>query len=235
MSLLSLDEMRVGLCPDRLITTGEIIATGDPIAALEELAGKRAMTVILSSHFARYCLLSSTALKAETDWLAYARHVLATTYGAEAASWEVRVSRTDARDVRIACAIDATLAARLKTLPGLRSVQPYLMAAFNARRRTLAEASAWFVLHEPGRLTIALLESGAWRAVRVRQAADGWQTVLPVLLDREAAIAGVLSCQQLFLCCEQEVGAELGRFRVTDITLPRGASNELRPYQMTLH
>lgn len=239
MSLLSRDELRVGVCPDRLVVTGkasrEIVAADDPIAALRKLAGERAMTVILSSHFARYCLLSSTALKTEGDWLAYARHMLAATYGSEAGSWEIRVSRTDARDVRIACAIDAAVAAQVKTIPGLRSVQPYLMAAFNARKKPLGDASAWFVLHERGRLTIALLESRRWRALRVRQAAEDWQSRLADLLDREAAIAGVSPCDQIFLCSEEQADTRLGRFQVTDITLPRGSREELRPYHMTLH
>lgn len=237
MSLLSRGELRIGVCPARLVVvrgaSREIVPTGDDrLAALKELAGSAPVAVVVSNHFARYCLLSSTALSSDADWLAYARHALTATYGAEATNWDVRVTRTDSADSRIACALDPQLADALRALPGLRSMQPYLMAACNPRRPALRNGTAWLVLHEPGRLVIAFLDRGAWRVLRARQAKDDWVGALADLLDREAAIAGTPSCDRVLVCAEEEVPSGIGRYQAIDIS---GAASELRPYLMTLH
>ena len=237
MSPLSRDDLRIAVCPARLVVTRgrtrEIVSTGDDrVSALKEIAGVAPVTLVISNHFARYCLLSSTALSSDQDWLAYARHVMTATYGAEAATWDVRVTSTDSSDAHIACALDPELSQALRALPGLRSIQPYLMAACNSRRRALRKATAWLVLHEPGRVVIAFLDRGAWRVLRSRQVKDDWLSALPDLLDREAAIAGTTPCDRVLLCSEEEVPTEIGRYEAIDIS---GAVSELRPYLMTLH
>jgi hypothetical protein len=215
----------------------EIVKAGDDrMPALKEIAARGApVTLVVSNHYARYCLLSSNALSSDRDWIAYARHVLTATYGGDSASWVVRLTRTETSDCRVACALDAGLVDELSALPGLQSLQPYLMAAFNPRRRALRSATAWIVFQEPGRMLIGFLDRGTWRVLRVRQATDDWQRTLPDLLDREAAIAGTASCDRLFVCAEEEVPPEIGRYQTTDISLVRGAGGELRPYLMTLH
>jgi hypothetical protein len=47
-------------------------------------------------------------------------------------------------------------------------VQPFLVAAFNRIRQTVGNGSCWIVVEEPGRLTLALLQRGAWVAIRSR-------------------------------------------------------------------
>lgn len=241
MSPLWRDELRVGLCPDRLVVARrrhrEIVPTaGDPLAALKAIAGTAALTVVLSSHFVRYAVLPpSDALKSDQDWLAYAHHSFASTYGNESARWQIRLCATGPRQARIACAVDGELLEGLGEMPQLKSIQPYLMLAFNARRRALAAASAWVVLHERGRLTVALINDGIWQTIRVRRIGDDWQESLADVLDREAAIAGVAGCEQVVLCAEEQAPARLGRYRILDLSVPAGAGHELRAYVMTLH
>jgi len=45
----------------------------------------------------------------------------------------------------------------------LRSIQPYLMAAFNHLRKHFKDASAWFLLAEQGKLCISLFDRGEWQ------------------------------------------------------------------------
>lgn len=186
-------ELRAGLCPGRLVLGGEIVA-GEPLAELRERAAGRRLTVVLSNHYVRYAVLpSSKALRSGADWHAYARHVLEATYGTAVGGWEIRVSE------RVAAAVDAALLEELRAIPTLRSVQPYLMAAFNARRGRLRAKSAWFVVQEPGRLTLALLQEESWKAIRTRQAGPGWAGSLADLLEREAAAAEAPECTQAVL------------------------------------
>ncbi|MEA3195512.1 MAG: hypothetical protein QOD26_3845 [Betaproteobacteria bacterium] len=205
-------ELRAGLCPDRLILGGEIVA-GEPLAELKKRAAGRGFTVVLSNHYVRYAVLpASKALRSKADWQAYARHVLEATYGPAAGRWEIRVND------RVAAAVDAALLQELRAIPGLRSVQPYFMAAFNARRKQLRGKSAWFVVQERGRLTLALLQKESWQVIRTRQAGSGWAGSLADLLERESAAADAPDCTQAVLCAEDEPPARAGRYEIVDLT-----------------
>ena len=241
------DDLRVGLCSDRLVVARRrrgwrgslsrqiVPAADDPVAALKTISEHAAISVVLSNHFCRYAVLkSSPALKTERDWLAYAKHSLNATYGNESARWDMRVSPAGPHGERVACAVEAELIAGLRSLPGLRSIQPYLMSAFNARRNALAGRPAWLVIQEPGRLAIALVDGG-WKVIRVRSADGQWHAQLASLLDREAAIDGGNGCERAIVCSEDEPPARAGRYQVEDLSLPRRAEASLRPYLMTLH
>jgi hypothetical protein len=70
----------------------------------------------------------------------------------------------------MASAVDEDLCGQLRALLGngtltLRSVQPYLMAAFNRFRDELRDASCFF-LAEPGRLCLGVFAGGEWAGVR---------------------------------------------------------------------
>lgn len=164
-----------------------------------ELSGLRRgarVTVVLSSHHARYALLPWSAnLAREEEWLAFARFRLRDTYGAAAEGWEVRVSPGEPRASRVACAVERQLLEELRAVAGkagvrLMSVQPSLMHAFNVRRSEFDREDGWLVSAEPGRLTLALIASRAWQLVRVRNADTDWRDRLPMLLRREEALIG---------------------------------------------
>jgi hypothetical protein len=202
----------VGLCPDRLLVRrgGAAQALGvapadgasawrAAVEALPLALGERAprrLDVILSHHFVRYALLPwNAALKTDDAWRAYAEHRLAAIHGAPAAPWALRVAATAPRGARIACAaeqalIDALQAKLRERGVRLASVQPHLMAAFNRSRRRLRGASCWLVVEEAGRLALALIERGAWRALRSRRVDARWRDALPTLLAREGALLG---------------------------------------------
>lgn len=250
MSPLWKDDLRVGLCPGRLVLARYrrrlrrrlvervvVPVTGDPVRALGDLAGEADVTVVLSNHYMRYGVLPWTAtLHSTEEWLAYARHHFSGTYGAAAAGWQLGVSAGGRRKARIACAIDAELLERLRGLRYIRSVQPYLMSAFNARRHAVS-GDAWFVLQEPGRLTLGLSGRSGWKLVRNRQAAANWRESLSDLLDREIAARDEEAPERVILCAEddtRDLPSRLGRYRITDLSLPRGASLDSRAAIMAL-
>ena len=237
----------VALCPDRLVVArrkhrwtrrieGALHpADGDAVATLARLMGKEPITVILSSHFVRYCVLPwSPALKSHDDWLAFAQHSFQATYGASTASaWHYRVSGRG-RTARVATAVDIALVNALRALPQVASIQPYLMAAFNQRRSAIGTDS-WLVLQESGRLTVALISAGEWRLARTRRIDADWQDALASILDREAAAFGQGACNTVHLCSEEAPPAAAADYRLVDVTLPTFLGQDLRQYAMAVH
>ena len=251
MSPLWKDDLRVGLCPGRLVLAryrrrvrrrlierAVVPVNGDPVRALGGLAGTANVTVVLSNHYVRYGVLPWTAtLDSREEWLAYARHQFSSTYGSSAAGWQMSVSTGGRGSARIACAIDAVLLERLREIRSVRSVQPYLMSAFNARRHAVP-GEAWFVLQEPGRLTVGLAGGGGWKLVRHRHAAANWPEFLADLLDRETAARDEEAPERVILCAEddtRELPSRVGRYRITDLSVPRGAGLDSRATIMALH
>jgi len=230
-------ELRVGLCPDRLVTAHAVHrVSGDGVAQLRELTKRSRFCVVLSNHLVRYAVLPpKEALASARDWEAYARHTFETTYGNSAADWRIRVCGTGRHAPRVACGVDGGLIDSLRAIAGVVSVQPYLMAAFNARRKAVTAEEGWFVLHEQGRLTIALIGRDGWRRIRVRQATPDWPGMLADLLERELAGGEEAAPEVAFACTEDELPTRLGRFRVVDLSLPRGAQAEARDRIMVLH
>jgi hypothetical protein len=248
VSLLRLNELRVGLCPDRLIIARFRGGFGrrliehrvapikaGPGEALKQLAANHRVSVVLSNHFIRYAVLPwSSTLTSERDWAAFAQHNFVSIYGDVAKTWEFCVSRTKRGHPAITCAVDAALLQSLRQIPGIASVQPYLMAAFNARRKALPGPSLWFVVQERGRMTVALIVDGKWKAIRNRQAREGWHESLSDYLDREAAACGDKGTDCAAVCSEEEPPKQVGRYRILDVTLPRNADLTLRPIRMAL-
>ena len=187
------------------------------------------VTVVLSNHFVRYALLPwNAALKTGAEWHALARHQFEGVHG-QAAGWDLKVALTGARGARIACAVETGLLEALEQKIGgsglkglaLASVQPYLMAAFNRIRSRIGREPCWLLIVEPGCMAMALLESGAWRALRNRRIDAGWRTALPGLLERESALLGLEEpCRRIVVHAHEEADAELpGEFHLRDLTL----------------
>lgn len=268
MSRLWRSQLRIGLCPDRLVLAGyrgglrrrvarrdivplEPVRDSAPwkpaVAALasalaSSAAEKPDVAVVLSNHFARYALLPWNAtLSTEAEWLALAGHRLASVHGTAAGGWAVRVSRTAPRGPRIACAVDQALldalnAAMAGSGAALVSVQPYLMAAFNRMRSAIGNATCWLVVEEPGRLVLALIERGSWRAIRSRRVDDRWRTTLPGILERESAVLGIeRPCTQAVVHAHAAPDTDANdRYRMRDLTLTAGAAPGDRMIAMAL-
>ena len=110
----------------------------------------------------------------------------------------------------MACAVDRELIEQLAGVfvassVKLISVQPFLVAAFNRIRQTVGNGSCWIVVEEPGRLTLALLQRGAWVAIRNRRSDERWRMVLPEILERESAFLGLdQPCTRVIVCAQGE-------------------------------
>ena len=227
MSLPWPREIRAGLCPDRIVLGGAVHPAADPVAELGLRAGTAKfparVTVVLSNHLVKYALLPwSAALKSERDWVAYARHGFLSTYGDSCAAWRIQVSPEARGEARLASAVDGGIIDALRAIPAVASIQPYLMAAFNTLRKAFSAQPAWLVVQEPGRLTLALAAGHAWKTVRSRKAHGDWRNVLCDLLERESA-AGKFDCRRVLVWSEEEAPAELGGYRITDMTPRRAA------------
>jgi hypothetical protein len=168
---------------------------------IDTLPRDGALKVVLSAQLVRYLVLPwSAALGSENEWLAFARHAFSSTYGAEAASWRIRVAGAESGKARVACAMDSALYEALRALPNVVSIQPELMGEFNERRPELAAGCAWFVLRESGRLTLCLICDGDWKLVRSRRIDEDWRAALPRLIARETAASGEPACERIVLC-----------------------------------
>jgi hypothetical protein len=165
--------------------------------ALREVAAelkdvKAEVTLVLSNHFVRYALVPpGEGLDQGDEELAYARYCFGKIHGARSKSWEVRMTGGASGSERLASAIDGDL---LEAVQGcfpargklrLVSVQPYLMSAFNQWRETMRKETAWFLLVEPQRFCLALLENGRWTAVRNSKADLDAPEQWAELLERE--------------------------------------------------
>lgn len=160
--------------------------------ALREPAWQRAdAVVVLSNHFVRYALVPwDEQLSGKAERAAFARHHFACAYGAAAETWAVRQCATAADSAEVASAVDQGLLDALReTLAPARlrlaSIEPYLMHAFNRARPALPRGACWFAVGEPGRLCLALLETGRWLALHSHRLADDWPQDLVQALDRE--------------------------------------------------
>ena len=226
LSWLKKKPLRIGLGAKRIMVSGgkaiELQAGEDwrgALGALPEVLkahrGSEA-SVVLADQFARYALLQhNDAVRTNEQWLALARHRFGALHGAVAADWEVKVTQTAPLGARLACAVDREL---IEQLAGvfvagsikLISVQPFLVAAFNRIRKTVGNGSCWIVVEEPGRLTLALLQRGAWVAIRSRRSDDRWRVVLPEILERESAFLGLDEpCTRVIVCAQGEFDPQM--------------------------
>ena len=230
LSWLKKKHLRIGLGAKRVMVSGakavELQSTDDWRAALEALPGilksnaSRDASVVLADQFVRYALLPwNEAVKAQEQWLALARHRFCALHGAAAVAWDVKVTETAPHGSRLACAVDRGLiegiaSAFVAAGVNLVSVQPFLVAAFNRLRCAIldriGDGSCWIVVEEPGRLTLALIQRGAWVAIRSRRSDDRWRIVLPEILERESAFLGLdKPCTRVIVCAQGEFDPQM--------------------------
>jgi hypothetical protein len=218
--------LRIGLGAKRVMVSGgkalELQGSDDwraAVAALPEIlkAHKDSEArVVLADQFVRYALLPwNQAVKNPEQWLALARHRFGALHGAIAAEWDVKVTQTAPLGARLACAVDRELIEQLAmsfVAAGVHlvSVQPFLVAAFNRFRQMVGNGSCWIVVEEPGRLTLALIQRGAWVAIRSRRSDGRWMSLLPEILERESAFLGLDEpCTRLIVCAQGEFDPQM--------------------------
>ncbi|WDY60103.1 hypothetical protein [Pseudomonas sp. PSKL.D1] len=153
------------------------------------------LRVLLSARYSRFCLVPwSDAIGNPRELDAYARACFENLYGQSLDDWRIVLSPEPAGAARIATALPQALLQGLQALSRhsqlkLRSVQPYLMAAFNRCSAKLAQGDFLFVLAEPRRSVLMLAAGGAWQQVLAQGCADSDQA-LQALIDRTCELYG---------------------------------------------
>ena len=173
------------------------------VAALSEVLREgacRRLEVMLSGHFMRYQLLPwRDDLQDPEEELAAARLGFADVFGDVAATWSIRLSHDAPGIPRLAAAVDAGLVEAISDAAQaagalLDSLQPSLVAVANCWRRHFdRKCSAWLVVHEENRLSLALLEHGRWQWLRSLRVGADWCATLPQLIDYECLLANAES------------------------------------------
>jgi hypothetical protein len=225
-------QLRISLAADRLVLRANKAQTRTVALQLGHDAQWRAavdalpavlaefrnhdVSVVLADQFVRYALIAwNPALKTEAQWMALARHRLATVHGAAAADWDVKLTETAPAGPRLACAADRALVEAIAATftaanARLLSVQPFLVAAFNRIRKTIGGGSCWVVIEEPGRLTLAFIQRGVWVAVRSRRADGAWRAHLPELIERESAFLALAQpCTRVIVCAQDDFDPDM--------------------------
>src|SRR4051794_32360936 len=147
--------------------------------------------VIVSNHFVRYALVTwSEHLDSDDEKRAWVSHAFAERYGESQTPLEYRWSEEGPNGVCVASAMEHELLSQLRaafesTSVRLVSLQPYLMAAFNRCKGKASRSHAWMLFPEPGRVCVAAVAQGAWRALRSKTIDMDWQRDLPLFLQRE--------------------------------------------------
>ncbi len=168
---------------------------GPAVEALKRFAARPETTpgdlwVVLSNHFVRFQLVPWNGELASVEELQnFAVAAFENVFGEKAATWDVRLSPEKAGAPRIASAVDRALLDALRdavagTNLSLISVQPYLMAAFNALAKPFRNRDFIFLLAEPGRASLLAAVDQHWRSVRTGAMENGPEA-MAALIERE--------------------------------------------------
>ncbi|MFJ2985355.1 MULTISPECIES: hypothetical protein [unclassified Pseudomonas] len=153
------------------------------------------LQVLLSARYSRFCLVPwSDAISHPRELDAYARACFENLYAQSLDDWRIALSPEPAGAARIATALPVALLQGLQALGResrlkLRSVQPYLMAAYNRCLAQLQQGDFLFVLAEPRRSVLLLAAGGAWQQVLAQGCADSDQA-LQALIERTCELYG---------------------------------------------
>ncbi len=215
MSLLSPD-IRIALTPGlvaaavpRLYREVRVEEGGDALAALDELLGSLQLRgrarVVLSHELARVGLLPAPPVRLDTgEMKAWVREHHARQLGDAADGWRFVWQPAPPRQPVLAGAVDAGwLAALRQTLSqrGLKpaAVEPWLAVACVRLPPALAREGAWLALAEPGRITLARVERGAFHALRSSRMSGDPAAALAGMVARESLRAGLADDSPVWL------------------------------------
>lgn len=162
---------------------------------VEHATGGGQLRVLLSARYTRFCLVPwSDAIGHPDELQGYARACFENLYGQPLDDWQIILSPEPAGTARIATALPLAVLQGLQALSeqarlNLRSVQPYLMAAYNRCSAQLGQSDFLFVLAEPRRSVLLLAAGGAWQQVLTQGCADNDQA-LQALIERTCELYG---------------------------------------------
>jgi hypothetical protein len=205
------------------------------------------VTLVLSNRFVHYTVVPwSDSLGSKEEELAFARHCFARVHGSAADDWEIKLETVKPGEPRLACAIEQPLIEALNTRMSplasrYRSLQPHLMASFNRWRGLLGGRPGWFVVAEPGLLSVALLGGGQWHSVRTLKVGADWAQELTGVLSREEClIDGPTQSDEVLLFAPdaaQPLMLETGKWRIKTLLptlLPGMSAGADAPFSIAL-
>ncbi|MBZ9783207.1 hypothetical protein K9857_16885 [Pseudomonas sp. REP124] len=168
------------------------------LETLDRLLGEHAragseLTVVVSGHFSRFCLVPwSEQISSPDELQGFAQLCFEDLYGVANQPWSLVLSAEPAGYDRIATALPQDLLERLRALASarklhLKSVQPYLMAAFNHFDKSFETGDFLFVVAEPVRSVLLVAREGRWTSVRSVGSNDS-DAALTALIGRESQL-----------------------------------------------
>lgn len=140
--------------------------------------------VVLADHWARYAIVPwVAALNSAQERLAHGRQLLTSLYGEAVAGWDLRMSDAPPQATRVICAVPGELIEGVRGACAahggtLLSLQPQLVAAYEAWRHCLPLSNAWFVSVEQGSLAAARLGRHGWDRVHGVRIGSDWMREL---------------------------------------------------------
>jgi hypothetical protein len=140
--------------------------------------------VVLADHWARYAIVPwVAALNSAQERLAHGRQLLTSLYGEAVAGWDLRMSDAPPQATRVICAVPGELIEGVRGACAahggtLLSLQPQLVAAYEAWRHCLPQSNAWFVSVEQGSLAAARLGRYGWDRVHGVRIGSDWMREL---------------------------------------------------------
>jgi len=208
VSLWSAETLRIALAPgevalrrsrgeptNRVLTTGERGAASLLLLLDEALSDpawhSRRVEVVLSQHFVRHVLTPSpgkTLSRIEEQALVAAS--LREIYGDEVSQWRIQVLSQPPQQGLVGAAVDESFAQQLDALlarHGCRDVTINPLVSLAARRLP-KNFQGWWVLAEPGWLSLFGKANGAWQHFVGQPIDDNWAASLPELIEREAGL-----------------------------------------------
>lgn len=209
MSRWSADSLRIALAPgevallrprgtpaSRVLTTDESGVAGllpllDEALADPDWHGRR-VEVVVSQHFVRHVLTPppGKALSSAEEQ-ALVMGSLRSIYGDEAGQWQVEVISQPPQYGLIGAAMDASFVQQLDALlsrHGFRDIAIHPLASVAARHLP-SNYAGWWVLAEPGWLSLFGGTQRAWQHLAAQPADTDWITTLPELIERETGLA----------------------------------------------
>ena len=171
---------------------GAADACGRFLSSPEVAAGD--LKIVLSNHFVRYLVVPwSGQITTMQEFRNYAVAAFEDVYGDTVAGWEVSVSPEGHGAPRLAAAVDRALLDALREAASrsrlrLRSIQPYLMSAYNRIVRPLRDKNFVFMLIEADRVCLLTAENKTWRQVSAVTVSSD-PVGLAALLEREIHMA----------------------------------------------
>ncbi len=209
MSRWSADSLRIALAPGEVAllrprgvpTSRELNTDEQSLAGLlplldEALADPdwhaRRVEVVVSQHFVRHVLTPppGKALP-HSEEQALVMSTLHGIYGDEAGLWQVQVMSQPPQYGLVGAAMDASFVQQLDALlarHGFRDIAIHPLASVAARHLPNNYAG-WWVLAEPGWLSLFGGTHRAWQHVAAQPVDTDWIAALPELIEREAGLA----------------------------------------------